>query len=97
MAACATRRSLVTTNRIESKFDIVRDVSKRVTRSPTGTMTLRWALAGIGEVEKSFCRLRAMKDMPKLMAALRARDVVAAPNHATSGTAASGRCVTRLR
>src|SRR5262249_11124631 len=60
------RRSLVTSNPIESMFDTVRDVSKRVTRWPTGTMALRWALAGIREAEKSFRRLMGKNEMPKL-------------------------------
>src|SRR5262245_4730923 len=34
-----------------------------MTRWPTGTMVLRWALAGIREAEKSFCWLKGMKDV----------------------------------
>lgn len=50
------RRSLASTNSIESMFDTVKDVARRVTRWPTGTMALRWALAGIQEAQKSFRR-----------------------------------------
>lgn len=70
------RRSLSTTNAIESTFATVRRVSRRVTRWPSGTMALRWALAGIREAENKYRRLMGSKtDMPKLITALRRLDV----------------------
>lgn len=71
----ALRRSLSSTNAIESMFSTVRRVSDRVTRWRSGTMALRWALAGIAEAEKKFRRLMGRRDMPKLVAALHDRDL----------------------
>jgi transposase-like protein len=76
------RRSLATTNPIESTFSTVRRVSQRVTRWPTGTMALRWALAGIGEAEKKWRRLMGKADMPKLVAVLRQLDLARAASAA---------------
>lgn len=75
------RKSLATTNPIESTFSTVRRVSSRVTRWPTGTMALRWALAGTLEAEKRWRRLMGKADMPRLVAALRQLDLArAAPS-----------------
>jgi hypothetical protein len=51
------RKSLATTNPIECTFSTVRRVSRRVTRWQSGTMTLRWALAGTMGAEKTWRRL----------------------------------------
>jgi hypothetical protein len=37
-------------------------------------MIVRWVAVGILEAAKGFCRLTGCADMPKLVAALRARD-----------------------
>jgi transposase-like protein len=78
----ALRKSLATTNPIESTFSTVRRVSRRVTRWPSGTMALRWALAGITEAEKTWRRVMGKADMPKLVTALRELDLA----RATPGT-----------
>lgn len=70
----ALRRTLATTNPIESMFSTVRRVSQRVTRWESGAMVLRWALAGIQEAQRKFRRLMGKADMPKLIAALRRLD-----------------------
>ena len=72
------RKSLSTTNPIESTFSTVRRVSRRVTRWQSGTMTLRWALAGTMEAEKTWRRLMGKSDVPKLITALRRLDLVRA-------------------
>jgi len=72
------RKSLSTTNPIESTFSMVRRVSRRVTRWQSGTMALRWALAGTMEAEKTWRRLMGKADMPKLVTALRRRDLARA-------------------
>ncbi|HEU4731319.1 MAG TPA: transposase [Kofleriaceae bacterium] len=75
------RRSLATTNPIESTFSTVRRVSRRVTSWQSGTMVLRWALAGALEAEKTWRRLMGKADMPKLVSALRRLDLArAAPS-----------------
>ena len=39
-----------------------------------GQMVLRWVAAGVLEAVKGFRRLKGYKELPKLVAALRARD-----------------------
>jgi putative transposase len=68
------RRSLATTNAIESAIGRVRQVKGRVKRWRSGTMILRWVTAGILEVEQGFRRLKGAKDLPQLVTVLRHRD-----------------------
>jgi transposase-like protein len=68
------RHSLATTNAIESLMSRTRHVNRNVKRWRDGAMAVRWVAAGVLEATKGFRRLRGMKDMPKLVAALRARD-----------------------
>ena len=68
------RQSLATTNAIESLISRTRHVKRNVTRWRGGQMVLRWTAAAILEAVKGFRRLKGHKDMPKLVAALRARD-----------------------
>jgi transposase-like protein len=68
------RQSLATTNAIESLISRSRQVQRNVKRWRGGHMVLRWTAAAILEAVKGFRRLKGYKDMPKLMAALRARD-----------------------
>ncbi|HEY1816419.1 MAG TPA: IS256 family transposase [Kofleriaceae bacterium] len=83
------RKSLATTNPIESTFSTVRRVSRRVTRWQSGTMALRCVLAGTMEAEKTWRRLMGKADMPKLVTALRRLDLArAAPLSATARRAA---------
>lgn len=67
-------RSLATTNAAESLISRTRHVKRNVKRWRGGQMVLRWAAAGVLEAVKGFRRLKGHKDMPKLVAALRARD-----------------------
>jgi putative transposase len=68
------RHSLVTTNAVESLISRTRHVKRNVKRWRGGQMVLRWVAAGVLEAVKGFRRLKGHKDMPKLIAALRARD-----------------------
>ena len=68
------RRSLATTNAAESLLSRTRHVKRNVKRWRSGQMMLRWVAAGVLEAVKGFRRLKGHKDMPKLVAALRARD-----------------------
>jgi transposase-like protein len=82
------RKSLATTNPIESTFATVRRVSRRVSRWQSGTMALRWALAGTMEAEKTWRRLMGKADIPKLVSALRRLDLTrATPSAATKRAA----------
>ena len=68
------RQSLATTNAIESLISRTRHVKRNVKRWRGGHMVLRWTAAAILEAVKGFRRLKGHKDLPKLVAALRARD-----------------------
>jgi putative transposase len=68
------RQSVATTNAIESLISRTRHVKRNVKRWRGGHMVLRWTAAAILEAVKGFRRLKGHKDMPKLLAGLRARD-----------------------
>jgi transposase-like protein len=68
------RQSLATTNAIESLISRTRHVKRNVKRWRGGQMVLRWVAAGVLEAVRGFRRLKGHADMPKLVAALRARD-----------------------
>ena len=72
--ADSLRRSLSTTNAAESLISRTRHVKRNVKRWRGGQMVLRWVAAGVLEAVKGFRRLKGHKEMPKLVAALRARD-----------------------
>jgi transposase-like protein len=68
------QRSLATTNAAESLLSRTRHVKRNVKRWRGGHMMLRWVAAGALEAVKGFRRLKGCGDMPRLVAALRARD-----------------------
>ena len=68
------RQSVATTNAIESLISRTRHVKRNVKRWRGGHMVLRWTAAAILEAVKGFRRLKGHKDMPRLVAGLRARD-----------------------
>ena len=68
------RRSLATTTAVESLLSRTRHVQRNVKRWRGGTMVLRWVAAGVLEAAKGFRRVKGCRDMPVLVAALRARD-----------------------
>src|SRR5262249_55879457 len=66
----ALRRSLATTNPIESALSVTRRVTARVTRWRDGDMRRRWCGAGLLRAESKFRRLRGHRGMPTLLNAL---------------------------
>lgn len=72
------RRSLATTNPIESTFATVRRVSSRVTRWPTGTTALRWALTGYARGSQALAASDGARGPARLIAALRELDLARA-------------------
>lgn len=69
------RKSLQSTNLIESALSVAAHVTRRVKRWRGGDMRLRWSAAGLMEAEKKFRRIRGFKVMPKLLTALGRTDV----------------------
>jgi hypothetical protein len=62
-----------TTNAAES-HQRTRHVKRNVKRWRSGQMVVRWAAARVLEAVKGSRRLKGHKEMPQLVAALRARD-----------------------
>jgi putative transposase len=70
----ALSKTLETTNPIENLNGGVRRVGGRVKRCRDGRMALRWVVTAALEAARTFRRLKGHRDLPKLVAALRARD-----------------------
>lgn len=64
------RKTLSSTNVIESAFDLVRGVTRRVKKWREGEMRQRWCAAGLLRAEKRFNRVRGHKQLPLLLKAL---------------------------
>ena len=65
------RRTLESTNPVESMIEIVRDHATRVKRWESGEMALRWAAAGMLAAEAQFRRVKGFRELPALAVALR--------------------------
>jgi putative transposase len=66
----ALRRTLATTNPIESALSVTRRVTARVTRWRDGDMRQRWCAAGLLRAEAKFRRVKGRLAMPTLLKAL---------------------------
>jgi len=66
----ALRRTLATTNPIESALSVTRRVTGRVTRWRDGDMRRRWCVAGLLRAESKFRRVKGHRALPTLMRAL---------------------------
>jgi len=66
----ALRKTLATTNPIESANDIVTSNARRVKRWNGSSMVLRWAGTGLLKAEAQFRRVRGHKPMEMLVTAL---------------------------
>jgi putative transposase len=64
------RRTLATTNPIESALSVTRTVTARVTRWRDGDMRRRWCTAGLLRAEQKFCRIKGFRHLPELARAL---------------------------
>lgn len=67
-------RVLSSTNLIENLFSRVREIARRVKRWQGGTMILCWTAAGVLEAERHFRKIAGYRALPRLAAALRARE-----------------------
>jgi len=66
----ALRRTLATTNPIESALSVTRRVTARVTRRRDGDMRKRWCVAGLLRAESKFRRVKGHQAVPALMKVL---------------------------
>ncbi|MDQ2758981.1 MAG: IS256 family transposase [Actinomycetota bacterium] len=83
------RRTLCSTNPIESMFDGVRTTQRNVKRWRTGDMRLRWTAAGMAEAQRGFRRIKGHRDLPKLAAAIRSELTLPQPDNTTTEKAAT--------
>jgi putative transposase len=65
----ALRRTLATTNPIESALSVTRRVAARVTRWRDGDMRRRWCVAGLLRAESKFRRVKGHRAMTTLLKA----------------------------
>jgi putative transposase len=66
----ALRRTLGSTNPIESMIHTVRQTQRNVKRWRDGDMRLRWTAAGMAEAQRGFRRVKGHRDLPKLLTAI---------------------------
>jgi len=66
----ALKRTLHSTNPIESMFNIVRHTQRNVKRWQSGDMRVRWTAAGMLEAERNFRRIKGRHQLVRLAAAL---------------------------
>ena len=64
------RKTLATTNPIESAFSVAESVTRRVKRWRDGDMRERWCVAGLMDAESRFSRIKGHNHMKQLLAAL---------------------------
>ena len=64
------RRTLATTNPIESAFSVAQNVTRRVKRWREGDMRKRWCVAGLMRAESKFRRVKGYRHMSELLRAL---------------------------
>lgn len=69
------RKTLQTTNPIESCFSVTRTITGRVKRWRGDNMVQRWAIAALLRAEKKFKRVKGYKEIPKLIAALQQKSL----------------------
>ena len=85
------KRTLESTNPIESMVEFTRRTSRNVKRWQSGDMCLRWTAAGMLEAERQFRKIIGHKHLADLALAVE-RDVAASrvlqPAHTTIATAA---------
>jgi len=61
------RKTLATTNPIESCFSVTRTITGRVKRWSGGDMVQRWAVAALLRAERKFKRVKGYREIPKLI------------------------------
>ncbi len=64
------KKTLASTNPIESMIEIIRRTSRNVKRWQSGDMCLRWTAAGMLEAEQQFRRVAGYSDLAKLALAV---------------------------
>lgn len=69
------RKTLASTNPIESCFSITRTITGRVKRWRKGDMVQRWAVTALLRAESKFRRVKGYKEIPQLLAVLHNKSI----------------------
>lgn len=69
------KKTLFSTNPIESCFSVMRTVTGRVKRWRKGDMVQRWAVAALLRAEKKFKRVKGYQEIPKLLSVLQQKSI----------------------
>jgi len=69
------RKTLSTTNPIESCFSVTRTITGRVKRWHGGDMVQRWAVAALLRAEGKFRRVKGYKEIPELLLTLKTKSL----------------------
>jgi transposase-like protein len=69
------RKTLSTTNPIESCFSVTRTITGRVKRWHGGDMVQRWAVAALLRAESKFRRVKGYKEIPELLLTLKTKSL----------------------
>jgi len=69
------RKTVSTTNPIESCFSVTRAITGRVKRWRGGDMVQRWAVAALLRAEKKFRRVKGYREIPKLSLSLQQKSL----------------------
>jgi len=69
------RKTLCSTNVIESCFSTTRTITDRVKRWKNGSMVQRWAVTALLRAEKKFRKIKGYKDIPKMLVALQQKNI----------------------
>ena len=64
------RKTLATTNPIESAFSVAEQVTHRIKRWRDGDMRQRWCVAGLRDAESRFKRVKGYRHLPQLLNSL---------------------------
>jgi transposase-like protein len=67
------KRTLSSTNPIESMIEIVRKTQRNVKRWQSGDMALRWTAAGMSQAEQQFRKITGYKSLARLIVAIERR------------------------
>ncbi len=69
------RKTLCSTNAIESCFSVTRTITDGVKRWQNGSMVHRWAVAALQRAEEKFRKIKGYKDIPKMFVALQQKNL----------------------
>jgi transposase-like protein len=74
------KRTLSSTNPIESMIEIVRKTQRNVKRWQSGDMALRWTAAGISQAEQQFRKITGYKSLARLVVTIEQRTAPSTTN-----------------